>query len=165
MAVSSWCLPQSLPKPPASVATPVDRRLANKSIMCEATASNFAKVPRDPPRGGRRGGGGSHGPLGHGNQVRFVISKLSGSTLLPGTPLIELFVMTKDPGRSVPESTSAEVLWGRGGPRPSVPVARPTGGASASLGGKKVSSQEPSEARLQSSGWTFQGIGNVPYLE
>lgn len=44
--------------------------------MCEATASN--SVPQRE-EGEQR----SHSLLGHGNQVRFVIGKLSGSTFHP----------------------------------------------------------------------------------
>ncbi len=80
VAVCSWCLPQRLQKPPASIATSDDSHLANKSIMRKATASDMPTSPVIPDiemRGQRR-----VSLLGHGNQVNLVISKLSGSNIL-----------------------------------------------------------------------------------
>lgn len=57
VAVSSWCLPQRLQWPPASVATSDASHLANKSIMRKATASDLPKSPVIPDiemRGQRR---------------------------------------------------------------------------------------------------------------
>lgn len=57
VALSSWCLPQRLQQPPASVATSDASHLANKSIMRKATASDLSTspvIPGIPMRGQRR---------------------------------------------------------------------------------------------------------------
>lgn len=89
--------PKTPNSPPASVTTSDNSHLANKSIMHKATAN----VPSDP-RYRNEGAKKSHSLLGHGNQVKLVVSKLSESAFCSGDcRWLKLFVMTKDRGPMV----------------------------------------------------------------